>query len=104
MTEPSRDGFDVRPDALRRGSHAYDEQWRTAAEVRDLLRAAFDHDRKALGDDEYGAELAKKLPGIESGIFTALRSYIDALDRIAPGLHTSAANYEAADRPPAAGS
>lgn len=99
MTESYEGGFDVRPAALRRVSHVYAEQWRNAVEARDLLQAAFDRDRRTLGDDEYGAELAKKLPEIESRIFTALQSHLDELDRIAAGLHVSAANYELADRP-----
>ena len=98
MTESYEGGFDVRPAAQRRGPTRRRKR-RNAVEARDLLQAAFDRDRGTLGDDEYGAELAKKLPEIESRIFTALRSHLDELDRIAAGLHVSAANYELADRP-----
>ncbi|MCG5220955.1 hypothetical protein [Streptosporangium sp. KLBMP 9127] len=67
--------------------------------ARDTLRAAFDRDRRALGDDEYGAELEKKMPGIEAGIFNALQAYIDDLDGLATGLRVSAARYEQAEHP-----
>jgi hypothetical protein len=89
----------VRPDALSRESRVYDEQREDVEQVRADLKAAFDRDRNTLGDDAYGAELAKALPKMEADIFDALQAYIDELDGIAANLRTSAANYEQADDP-----
>jgi hypothetical protein len=93
-------GYYVRPRELRRKAAVYGEFERNAQEARDELRAAFDRDKNTLGNDEYGAELAKKMPEIERGIFDALRAYIDELGRIASDLHVNARNYERAERPP----
>ncbi|MEV4562508.1 type VII secretion target [Nonomuraea sp. NPDC049419] len=95
------DGFTVRAAALRRHSGVYQELKSNAEEARTALRAAFDLDRKTLGDDMYGAELAKKLPGMEQAIEDAFKDYLDDLDGLTTGLHVSSRNYEAADRPPA---
>ncbi|MFC5826618.1 type VII secretion target [Nonomuraea insulae] len=93
------DGFSVEPASLRRHSAVYSDLKSNAEEARDGLRTAFDQDRNTLGNDEYGAELAKKLPGIEQSVFQALKAYIDELDDLASGLHVSSRNYEWADRP-----
>jgi hypothetical protein len=98
------DGYSVRPDAPRQQAHVYDEQRVNAAQVRDDLRAAFDRDRNTLGNDEYGAEFAKKLPGIEERIFSDLNAYITTLEDTTSGLHTTVGNYEQADQPWASGS
>ncbi|WP_067143828.1 hypothetical protein [Microtetraspora malaysiensis] len=93
-------GYSVQPGALHRQSKVYDELAHSAEEARVELRAAFDRDRSTLGDDMYGAELAKKLPGMEGGIFAALKTHIDALERVAANLNVSARNYEAVEHPP----
>ncbi|MGP3911797.1 hypothetical protein [Nonomuraea sp. 10N515B] len=93
-------GYYVERKALRREARVYDELERNAKEARDELRAAFDRDRNTLGNDEYGAELAKNMPGIERGIFDALKAHMDELERLASGLNVSARNYEAAEQPP----
>ncbi|MFI7638550.1 hypothetical protein [Nonomuraea sp. NPDC049400] len=94
-------GYSVAWEALHLQARVYDELERNAKEARDELRAAFDRDRKTLGNDEYGAELAKNLPGIERRIFDDLKTYIDELERVASGLNVNARNYEAVERPPA---
>ncbi|SDI24373.1 hypothetical protein SAMN05421505_14022 [Sinosporangium album] len=91
-------GYYVRPDALRSQTRVYDEQHTDMEQVRDNLRAAFDRDGNTLGSDLYGAELAKKLPGIEKHIFTALDAYIKELEHTSTGLHRTADTYELADR------
>lgn len=93
-------GYYVQPDTLRRQAAVYGERERNAEEVRDALRAAFDRDRDTLGNDEYGAELAKKLPEIERAIFGDFKAHLDELGRLASGLHVNARNYEGAERPP----
>lgn len=93
-------GYSVYSDALLRQARVDDELARHATSVQAALRAAFDRDRNALGNDEYGAELAKKLPGIESGIFDALMAHIGELERAASGLRVSARNYQGAEQPP----
>ncbi|MEU4538716.1 hypothetical protein AB0G15_28090 [Streptosporangium sp. NPDC023825] len=100
----SSGGYHVRRDVLRRQAHVYDEQRVDMTQVRDDLQAAFDRDRNTLGNDEYGAELAKKLPGIEERIFSDLQAYIANLEGTISGLHTAAGNYERADQPWASGS
>ncbi|MDP9848664.1 hypothetical protein [Streptosporangium lutulentum] len=97
-------GYYVRPDAPRRQAHVYDEQRVNVTKVRDELMAAFDRDRNTLGNDEYGAELAKKLPGIEERIFSDLKAFITNLEGATSGLHTTAGNYEQAEPPWASGS
>ncbi|MEO3891662.1 hypothetical protein [Nonomuraea sp. B5E05] len=92
-------GYSVRSESLRLQSQVFTAQRESLAKARDDLRAAFDRDRNTLGNDEYGAELAKKLPEMERNIFTALKGCIDEFDGLAGGLHTNAGNYEAADRP-----
>ncbi|KAB8196327.1 hypothetical protein FH608_006075 [Nonomuraea phyllanthi] len=92
-------GYYAEFGALHREARVYDELERHAEEVRDELRAAFDRDRNTLGDDAYGAELARKLPGIERGIFDALKAHLDELERVASGLGASARTYEAPERP-----
>ncbi|MGI5489597.1 hypothetical protein [Microtetraspora malaysiensis] len=93
-------GYFVQPGALHRQSKVYDELAHNAEEVRVELRAAFDRDRNTLGDDMYGAELAKQLPEMEGGIFAALGTHIDELERIASNLNVSARNYQAVEHPP----
>ncbi|WP_327093049.1 hypothetical protein OIE66_21110 [Nonomuraea sp. NBC_01738] len=93
-------GYSVYADSLQRQARVDDELARHATTVQTTLRAAFDRDRNTLGNDEYGAELAKKLPGIESGIFDALMAHIGELERAASGLRVSARNYQGAEHPP----
>lgn len=92
-------GYYMRWDALRREARVYDELGHNAQAARDDLRAAFDRDRSTLGNDMYGAELAKALPGIERDIFDALKRHIDELERVATGLNVNARNYERAEQP-----
>ncbi|SEL92338.1 hypothetical protein [Nonomuraea pusilla] len=92
-------GYYVRAQSLRDQAVAYDKHAVDVTDVRNTLRAAFDRDRSSLGNDEYGAELAKKLPGIESGIFDGFKAFIDELEGIATGLRANAGNYERADSP-----
>ncbi|MET9342336.1 hypothetical protein [Nonomuraea sp. NPDC003804] len=93
-------GFSVWWESLHRQARVYDELAHNAEEVRAELRAAFDRDRNTLGDDMYGAELAKKMPEMEGGIFDALKAHIDELERVASRLNTTARNYEGAEHPP----
>ncbi|WP_433216422.1 hypothetical protein [Microtetraspora malaysiensis] len=93
-------GYSVQPGALHRQSKVYNELAHSSEEVRVELRAAFDRDRNTLGADMYGAELAKKLPEMEGGIFATLKAHIDALERVASNLNVSARNYEAVEHPP----
>ncbi|MEU6718857.1 hypothetical protein ABZ897_45955 [Nonomuraea sp. NPDC046802] len=92
-------GFYVERQPLHLQARVYDELERNAREAKADLRAAFDRDRNTLGNDEYGAELAKNMPDIERGIFDALKTHIEELERVASGLNVSARNYERADRP-----
>ncbi|MEQ4715228.1 hypothetical protein [Nonomuraea sp. B19D2] len=92
-------GYSVAWKALHLQARVYDELERNAKETRDELRAAFDRDRKTLGNDEYGAELAKKMPEIERRIFDDLKTHIDELERLASGLNVNARNYKAVERP-----
>ncbi|MEU1390790.1 MULTISPECIES: hypothetical protein [unclassified Nonomuraea] len=93
-------GYYVQREALYREARAYELFAGNVEQVRDDLRAAFNRDRNTLGDDEYGAELAKKLPEMERGIFDVLTKFIDELEDVALGLNTSARNYKAAEPPP----
>ncbi|MGW2157952.1 hypothetical protein [Nonomuraea sp. NPDC001699] len=93
-------GFNVRREALHREARTYELFAGNVEQVRADLRAAFNRDRNTLGDDEYGAELAKKLPEMERGIFDALTTFIDELEDVALGLNASARNYKAAEHPP----
>ncbi|GAA2684498.1 hypothetical protein GCM10010412_070900 [Nonomuraea recticatena] len=93
-------GYSVRWGALHRQARVYAELTHNAEEAHVELRAAFDRDRNTLGQDMYGAELAKKLPGMEADIFAALKAHIDELERVASDLNVSARNYEGADQPP----
>ncbi|GGS82121.1 hypothetical protein ACFFV7_44865 [Nonomuraea spiralis] len=95
-------GYSVRREALYREARTYELFAGNVEQVRADLRAAFNRDRNTLGDDEYGAELAKKLPEMERGIFDVLTKYIDELEDVAMGLSTSARNYKAAEHPPPA--
>ncbi|MFI6921252.1 hypothetical protein ACIBIZ_14955 [Nonomuraea spiralis] len=93
-------GYYVRREALYREARTYELFAGNVEQVCADLRAAFNRDRNTLGDDEYGAELAKKLPEMERGIFDVLTKYIDELEDVATGLSTSARNYKAAEYPP----
>lgn len=95
-----KDGFSVRPESLRRHGSRYQDLKTNVEEAMTALRAAFDQDRKTLGNDEYGAELARQLPGIEQGIEDAFKAYLGDLDDLASGLDVTGRTYEAADRPP----
>jgi hypothetical protein len=90
-------GFYAEWAALRRETVAVDNERAALAEVRDTLRAAFDRDRLALGGDQYGAELAKKLPEIENGIFGGFTLCLDQLAGMSAALIKSADNYERAE-------
>lgn len=92
-------GYAVGWTALHRQARVYDELERDAKEVRDELRAAFDRDRNTLGNDEYGAELAKSMPDIDLGIVDGRKTYIDELTQVDSGLDVSARNYERTERP-----
>ncbi|NRQ40801.1 hypothetical protein HII36_54705 [Nonomuraea sp. NN258] len=94
----TQDGYYVEGWELRRHARVIGERQRDATDIRDELRAAFDRDRRTLGDDEYGAELAKKLPAIEAKIFDTFQSYLDELEGIMKGLHGNAGNYGQAER------
>lgn len=83
--------------ALEGGARFVEDEQTRIARARDTLRAAFDRDRRTLGDDQYGAELEKQLPEIENGIFDAFHAYLDALGDSADGLRVSARNYKQAD-------
>ncbi|GAA0925136.1 hypothetical protein [Nonomuraea longicatena] len=93
-----KDGYSVRRQALRGESAAYGEKSRDVAAIRDTLRAAFEQDRRALGGDQYGAELEKKLPAIEEAIFNALRNHIADLEGVSTGLRVNESNYRQVDR------
>ncbi|MFI6595580.1 hypothetical protein ACIBHX_04980 [Nonomuraea sp. NPDC050536] len=94
MTEP---GYSVRWESLRRESSVLRERHGDAERAQEELKAAFDRDRGALGGDPYGAELAKKLPGIERGIFEAFDAYLKDLDDSGENLRKGSAGYEAAE-------
>ncbi|MFI7424108.1 hypothetical protein [Nonomuraea sp. NPDC049684] len=94
-------GYYVQREALYREARTYELIAGNVEQVRADLRAAFNRDRNTLGDDEYGAELAKKLPEMERGIFDALTAFIDELENVASGLNASARNYKAAEPTPA---
>ncbi|MCF6471673.1 hypothetical protein FAF44_25230 [Nonomuraea sp. MG754425] len=94
------DGYSVTPEALRRRAAVYRDLKSNAEQARDSLRDAFDRDRKTLGNDAYGAEMAKQLPAIERRIFDDLESYLDELDGLDSGLHATSRNYEWAEDPP----
>ncbi|WP_406318157.1 hypothetical protein OHA77_12320 [Streptosporangium sp. NBC_01639] len=53
-----------------------------------------------LGDDRYGAELEKVVPGLEAGIFGVC---IEELDGIAAGFRADAGRYQRADQSSAMG-
>lgn len=97
-------GYRVDAEALRHESAVHEEQQRNAEQARDDLRAAFDRDRNTLGNDEYGAELAKQLPQIEAGLLGGLQAYVDQLAGIAGGLRATAGSYEQAAGSPTGGS
>jgi hypothetical protein len=91
------DGMYVERTALEGGARSAEDQQSRIARARDTLRAAFDRDRRTLGDDQYGAELEKQLPEIENGIFDAFHACLDGLGAGAGGLRVSARNYKQAD-------
>lgn len=97
-------GYHVQPSTLRGQTRRYQEQRTHVEQVRDTLHAAFARDRNTLGTDEYGAELAKKLPAIEEAVFTALQNLITELDYTSTGLHATASAYELAEQPRQPGS
>ncbi|GLW08116.1 hypothetical protein Misp01_32460 [Microtetraspora sp. NBRC 13810] len=98
MSETGEQGYTAGWADLRRESSVMREARDGAAAVRDALRAALDRDRAALGDDQYGAELSRRLPGIEQGIFDAFDAYLGELDGTGAGLGMNAINYETAER------
>ncbi|MGN9846088.1 hypothetical protein ACTMTI_49035 [Nonomuraea sp. H19] len=91
------EGYFVEWEALRRESSVIRERRDGVAEAREALRQAFDRDRATLGQDAYGAELARELPGIEEGIFSAFDGYLAELDGTSEGLNTSATNYQSVE-------
>ncbi|ACZ88011.1 hypothetical protein [Streptosporangium roseum] len=96
----STDGYSVGWQSLRRESAVYRERHEHMAEVERELRQAFDRDRATLGNDMYGAAMAKGLPAIEQGIFTAAAAYLAELEATFGGLDTNAGTYERAEQPP----
>lgn len=100
MTEP---GYSVERSALDRRAVIAGEQRDNVLQARKVLRAAFDRDRRTLGNDQYGAELEKQLPEIEAGIFDAFDVCIYGQDERAAGLRASAGGYGEADDPGGSG-
>ncbi|MEV4189091.1 hypothetical protein AB0J28_47440 [Streptosporangium canum] len=98
--EMSTDGYSVGWQFLRRESALYRDRHEQMAEAERELQHAFDRDRAALGNDIYGAELAKRLPVIERGIFDASAAYLDELDTTGGDLAMNAGTYEHAEQPP----
>lgn len=88
----------VERSALTRQAVVLREARRDVAELRDRLREAFDRDRRTLGDDDYGAELAKQLPEIEKGIFDAFQAYIDQFDTTSESLVAGVARYDSGEQ------
>ncbi|NUR92692.1 MAG: hypothetical protein HOY71_52205 [Nonomuraea sp.] len=96
------DGYYAAWASLVRQASVLDDLAERATAAQAELRAAFDRDRHALGNDQYGAELAKKLPAMESDIFAAISAHIAELEHTAGGLRANARNYEAAEQPSSA--
>ncbi|TDD06979.1 hypothetical protein E1292_14315 [Nonomuraea deserti] len=93
----------VEYSALEASASSAEDQQTRIARARDILRAAFDRDRRTLGDDQYGAELENQLPEIENEIFDAFHAYIHALGEGADRLRVSVRNYKLADGDSSAG-
>lgn len=91
-------GYSVEWQFLRRTGAVVRDRRDRMAEVKDALRKAFDSDRATLGNDLYGADLARRLPAIEEKIFNAFDAYLDELDGTSEDLAVNAINYEAAER------
>ncbi|MFC4122897.1 hypothetical protein [Nonomuraea zeae] len=91
-------GFHARHSALRRSSGGYADDAEQVRDWRAELRAVFDDEGNPLGDDQYGAELAKRLPQLAGDVFGAFDAYIAELESAKTGLGGSATNYGAAEQ------
>ncbi|MGN9836738.1 hypothetical protein ACTMTI_01315 [Nonomuraea sp. H19] len=90
-------GYHVRRSALRRSAGGYEDGADQLRQWRAELRAVLEEEGNPLGDDQYGAALAKRLPQVTDELFGAFDAYIAELDGVGSGLTDSAANYEAAE-------
>ncbi|MEU9834367.1 hypothetical protein AB0D67_22805 [Streptosporangium sp. NPDC048047] len=93
----SGDGYYAEWADLRRRASQYGEERDFLRERRDELWQAFLRESPPLGDDQYGAELEKRLPGIMDGLFTAFDAYIDEIGGVRERLSAGAATYEGAE-------
>ncbi|MEV0145688.1 MULTISPECIES: hypothetical protein [unclassified Nonomuraea] len=90
-------GYSAHWPSMRWASAVARNRYDQLAEAQEELRRAFDEDRAALGDDVYGAELARKLPAIEKGIFDLFGALLDELEHEGDGLARGSAFYEVAE-------
>lgn len=92
------EGYSTHWQSLRWANAVARDRHDQLAEAQKELRRAFEEDRAALGGDVYGAELAKKLPALEKGIFDTFGALLDELENEGDGLARGSAFYEAAER------
>ncbi|WP_406317266.1 hypothetical protein OHA77_08520 [Streptosporangium sp. NBC_01639] len=100
VTEP---GYSVERSAPNRQAPVSGERRDDVLRAREVLRAAFDRSRRALGDDRYVAELENQPPGVEAGIFGAFDACVEERDGIAGGLRAGAGRYHHIEQPGGSG-
>ncbi|GAA4959221.1 hypothetical protein HD597_005429 [Nonomuraea thailandensis] len=90
-------GYHVAWQALRAGSTRAEGNVDYLVEERDFLLNVFDREGNPLGQDQYGLELERKLPGIRESVFGSFDSYIEEMEYLGDGLSGNARNYEDAE-------
>ncbi|MFE3453948.1 hypothetical protein ACFXJ8_33985 [Nonomuraea sp. NPDC059194] len=94
---PQHGGYSVRTSGLRtRASYAEGDADTLWWEKR-LLLEVFMTEGNPLGDDQYGAELEKKLPKLQGEIMDAFTACINEAEGIRDGLHGNARTYDSAE-------
>ncbi|GAB2449677.1 hypothetical protein [Streptosporangium sandarakinum] len=93
----SGDGYYAEWADLRREALQYGEERDFLRERRDELWQTFLRESPPLGNDQYGAELEKRLPGIRDALFAAFDAYIDEVGGVQERLRVNAVTYEGAE-------
>ncbi|MFB4271506.1 hypothetical protein [Nonomuraea sp. GTA35] len=99
MASGKENGYQVAWQSLRKGSARADDRLDLVEEQYSLVNVAFLTEGNPLGDDQYGAELERRLPKLEDDIYRAFDDYLYELRYMRDGLQDNARTYEDAEDP-----
>ncbi|MEV8633394.1 WXG100 family type VII secretion target [Streptosporangium sp. NPDC051023] len=91
-------GYEVRPQALRRRATAFTSHAKTLEDAKARLKAALAAAGSPWGEDHYGRQFEKGYTPLMEAVLQRLGETSEALHEIKAGLDTMASCYEEAER------